>query len=435
MSGIRRREFLVYSALSSIFMSSVSTQEHGTDTEKDGWRKYAGNLRNTSYAPLDEHLVNPDTRWIHETCAQVLSSPSVADGRAYFGSDDGYVYALNAETGATRWRKRLDGPVDSSPAVSNGRLYIGTRGNSMYALDASTGDEIWRFGTGWWVRSSPAVTDGLVYFGSFDGNLYALDSVTGEEVWKYAVGEKVYASPAVHDGRVYVGGFGNSVHAVGAEDGEGRWWFGTDATVGGSPAITDGTVYVLDRRSNLYALSAEMGDALWVAEGDAQTGSSPAVDGERVYICRGNDIVAFNGETGNEVWSHSTEEPIYASNPLATEAAVYTGADDGYFRALQPETGELLWRYDIGDTVRSLPAPYDGRLYFGSYDSNLYALEEEPQESDEVTRDCSGTSSAEYGEQKSLVRDTDARSSVGQYRSKYFVDVLETLLRVLRGFG
>jgi eukaryotic-like serine/threonine-protein kinase len=55
------------------------------------------------------------------------------------GSDDGYVYALNAATGAVRWREQTGGEVDSSPAVSGGMVYIGTDDDAVYAFNAVTG--------------------------------------------------------------------------------------------------------------------------------------------------------------------------------------------------------------------------------------------------------------------------------------------------------
>ena len=53
-----------------------------------------------------------------------FSSPAVANGVVYFGSDDN-VYALNASTGAKLWSYATEA-VDSSPAVANGVVYFGS---------------------------------------------------------------------------------------------------------------------------------------------------------------------------------------------------------------------------------------------------------------------------------------------------------------------
>ena len=57
----------------------------------------------------------------------------------YVGSDDHYVYALNAATGAYIWSYKTGGSIDSSPAVANGIVYIGSEDHKVYALNAATG--------------------------------------------------------------------------------------------------------------------------------------------------------------------------------------------------------------------------------------------------------------------------------------------------------
>jgi outer membrane protein assembly factor BamB len=47
----------------------------------------------------------------------------------YIGSEDNFVYALNAKTGAKLWSYNL-GSVDSSPAVVDGMVYVGADGDN-----------------------------------------------------------------------------------------------------------------------------------------------------------------------------------------------------------------------------------------------------------------------------------------------------------------
>jgi hypothetical protein len=63
--------------------------------------------------------------------------------------------------------------VQSSPAVAGGRVYVGSDDAKVYCLDASTGAKIWSYLTGDRVVSSPAIVDGVVYIGSYDGKVYA----------------------------------------------------------------------------------------------------------------------------------------------------------------------------------------------------------------------------------------------------------------------
>ena len=68
----------------------------------------------------------------------------------------------------------------SSPAVANGVVYVGSQDDNVYALNASTGARLWSFTTGGSVFfSSPGVANGVVYVGSEDFKIYAFDKTGG----------------------------------------------------------------------------------------------------------------------------------------------------------------------------------------------------------------------------------------------------------------
>ena len=78
-------------------------------------------------------------------------------------------------TGEEKWSYLTGGIVDSSPAVADGVVYVGSQDHTLYALDARTGKRLWSYATGSSIVSSPTVADGAVYVGSNDHNLYAFN--------------------------------------------------------------------------------------------------------------------------------------------------------------------------------------------------------------------------------------------------------------------
>ena len=75
-------------------------------------------------------------------------------------SEDGFLYALDAATGALRWRAKL-GFSGSTPAIANALVWIGDDAGHLVALDARTGRELWRsspFTLGDLAKGTPAQT-------------------------------------------------------------------------------------------------------------------------------------------------------------------------------------------------------------------------------------------------------------------------------------
>jgi outer membrane protein assembly factor BamB len=74
----------------------------------------------------------------------VYSSPGVANGVVYVGSDDGNLYAFNARgttdcSGSPKlclplWQSTIGPAVDSSPTIANGMVYIASGTGTLYAF-------------------------------------------------------------------------------------------------------------------------------------------------------------------------------------------------------------------------------------------------------------------------------------------------------------
>jgi outer membrane protein assembly factor BamB len=126
------------------------------------------------------------------------------DDKVFFGSVDGYLYALKIEDGSLIWKFKTDGDIYSSPAVTESLVYIGSNDYFMYAVDQATGKLRWKFETGGIIRSSPIAVGDKLFFGSYDGNFYVLDRFSGKLLWKYQTKGMISSSPAYYDGKIYI---------------------------------------------------------------------------------------------------------------------------------------------------------------------------------------------------------------------------------------
>src|SRR5438874_435835 len=101
----------------------------------------------------------------------------------------------------------------SQPAVYRGRVFVGSQDGSVYALDAETGCVHWSTTVQAEVRSGITVAEvegkPALFFGDSSGYLYGLDGATGKQLWKLRLDEhaaaKVTSTPVFYQGRLYIG--------------------------------------------------------------------------------------------------------------------------------------------------------------------------------------------------------------------------------------
>jgi outer membrane protein assembly factor BamB len=135
------------------------------------------------------------------------ASPALAGDRAYFGTFNYEVLALDLKAKQIAWRySDPEGqfPFYSSAALTGSRVIVGGRDKRVHALDASTGKAAWTFATRARIDASPVVAGDRVFVGSYDGRLYALDVETGNKLWEFNAGAALAASPAIASGRVII---------------------------------------------------------------------------------------------------------------------------------------------------------------------------------------------------------------------------------------
>lgn len=96
-------------------------------------------------------------------------------------------------------------------------------------------------------------------------------------------------------------------------------------------------------------------------------GSAPEVAGPGGY--RG-EFIAWDATTGRKVWGIKEPYPVWGG-ALATKGdVVFYGTLDGWFKAANARTGEVLWKFKVGSGVVGSPMTYlgpDGKQYVAVY--------------------------------------------------------------------
>lgn len=399
------------------------------------------------------------------------ATPAIAGGLLILGTQGGselfkdgaHVIAVDKASGAPAWRTRVEtqanAVITQSAAVHEGRAYVGvssweeyvaakvagheccTFRGSLVALDAATGAIRWKTftapnapgysGNAVW-GGMPAIDAelGLVYVTT--GNSYnvpqlLLDCVAAARRAKSAAAESacVAAEPAN-----YVDAFVAMDLATGAI----AWGTpalpydpytvscfepqpnpqncprpgGPDYDFAQGPALFAATLDGRSRnlvgagqKSGVYwALERDSGAVLWqtkVGPGSALGGMEwgSATDRERIYVAvanyakrpwtllghgadAGRDIAhgfwsALDPATGEILWQ--TADPnrggrdmgaVTVANGVVFAGSMSAGPDDDTMFALDAASGDILWRFASGGSVASGPAVADGVVYWGT---------------------------------------------------------------------
>jgi eukaryotic-like serine/threonine-protein kinase len=161
------------------------------------------------------------------------------------------------------------------------------------------------------------------------------------------------------------------------------WRFKTSHPILSSPIIDQGSVYFGGCDSTFYSVSLTDGKVKWRLKTQGQIRSTPLIHNRFIFLNGGDGIIyKLNKTSGTIVWSsHVGTEKQYdfadyhQSSPILYEGVLYFGLGDGSVTAIEEATGEKLWSYQTGDAVHTTPAISGDKIFVGSFDGNVYALD------------------------------------------------------------
>ena len=364
----------------------------------------------------------------HQSSGPIIAGGKIVSGRGCMpeaGPNACVVTAHDAATGEELWRRRLiPGPGEPGDETWGGvpfkerrhvgawmvpsydpalnLVYIGTSvtspapkfliggvanthlyHNSTLALDADTGDIAWYYqhlNDHWdldhpferllvdtavapdpaavtWInpRLQPGERRRVVTgIPGKTGVVYTLDRETGEFLWaRPTVAQNVISNidgatgAVTENGEVVFTSEGQEVMACPT------WQGGKDWEAGAYSPLTNLMYMPLRHTCGRMLASADVG---WYAL-TVRTEVTPGED----YL---GTIQAISAETGETVWTH--DQPAFTMSLVATGGGLVFGGDaNGRFKALDHETGDVLWEINLGSPVTGFPVTYavDGRQY------------------------------------------------------------------------
>lgn len=218
---------------------AARTRQPPVQVDNNDWPVFRadnfGSVRSLAVVPEQTRVL-----WTYSSPAAITpTAPTAAGSLVFLGGSDGIVRALEAATGKLAWSDYTEGEIRLPPTLADGKAYVGSGDGWVYAWETS-GAPLWRFRAApverripvygtlqstWPAASGVLVDTGTAYvaagLANFDGtHVYALDSATGAIKWQNNTsghldpvshtGVGVQGHMLIHDGKLFLAG-GNAV--------------------------------------------------------------------------------------------------------------------------------------------------------------------------------------------------------------------------------
>ncbi len=283
--------------------------------------------------------------------AKLAGGITLAYQRAYIGTENGEVIAINQEDGSIEWRTKVPGEVLAAPAIDAGVVVVNTVAGTLVGIDANTGELKWQNESDvppLTLRgvSAPAAANGGAIVGLATGRLLVAIIDSGLTAW-----EQVVAKPA------------------GATELE------RIVDVDSKPLIFGGTIFVVSYGGALSAIELRTGQVIWNRE--YASFRNVSIFGNRLFVTDNNsNLYAIDRRNGVELWSSGELRRRNLTEATPVGDYIVVGDKFGYIHWFTQEEGEYVSRLAVGDddedeSIYTAPVFQDNLLVVQTRDGEL----------------------------------------------------------------
>lgn len=296
-----------------------------------------------------------------------VSSPVRDRDRIIVGSGSGWLFAF-AQNGKLLWSADAGARIRSTPAIANGTVFAGTNAGQVIAVSANTGARLWSFDTRGArqpfsfkdndtrsVVTEPIVVGKIVIAGGRDGNIYGIDATSGKELWHETHDGGSWILGLAGDGDRFYSASGSAfiIQAASASTGHEIWRAKAHGALFGGLALADTTVVTNGSFGSISAFDTRSGTEEWRFILPDTPLSSPLVTRDTVYTGSddGSVYALATVRTGGESlerfvyrFSNQPKAGFYFFKPEVIDAINGGLANSGYVP---------LGTHDLGDALRS----------------------------------------------------------------------------------
>ena len=314
--------------------------------------------------------------------------PAFDGSTVYAASDEGELFAIDAETGDTRWERPLEamsngrgwrlwkqgvreGGLQSSVGVGENLVVVAGRSGVVFAVAADDGTPRWETQASAEVLAAPLVVSGVVIVRSQDGRVVGLGAADGKERWRFdraipTLSSRGASAPVAAGGLVLVGNDDGTIVALRPEDGvavweaivaepEGRSELDRLVDIDGDIAVGADAVYATSVRGMTAAVSIGTGQVIWTRDNGGANALDLTADGVLLADKTGT-LWSLDRSTGSALWRQEGLLRRQPSGVVMAGALAVVGDLEGYLHWFDPATGNVRARERVA-RARLLATP------------------------------------------------------------------------------
>ncbi|WJG10517.1 outer membrane protein assembly factor BamB [Aliiglaciecola sp. LCG003] len=316
---------------------------------KEIWKRDLATYPNDSWFSFISNI------WSSGISAKISGGLTISYETVFFGTEDGEVFALDANTGETKWRVKVRGEVIAPPAVDEQVVVVNTGSGTLFALNATTGEQLWSYDSDVPALSlrgisTPVAVNGGAIVGTATGKLVVNILASGQTAW-----EETISAPS------------------GATELE------RIVDIDSEPVVLAGIIYVISFDGTLASVELRTGRIIWKREYNSYR--RIGVAGNSLYVTDVNsNMYSIDRRNGVELWSQSALKKRNLTAPEPIGDYVVVGDKYGYLHWMNQSDGQIVARMDIGgddedEGIYVEPVTNGNKLYAQTRDGELVAIE------------------------------------------------------------
>ncbi len=294
------------------------------------------------------------------------SSLSAQENILYITSQDGMLYAVDANSGHLLWSKQF--PPNPFIQILNGTVYVYVNDmaplTSLWALQSTHGTLLWQVHETTFSRII-ANNSGVTLLQTEDRAVEALRTSDGHVLWS----QPVYVdanSPVIADSQAaYLNTDGGQLTAINILNGKVLWRVPQKYTLQGTLLLSHALIYLASIDDTIYTFHTHDGSPVWQANMHQIINGAMTITNNRLYVHSNDGLEhTLDATTGILLWTSFIGQPAsyqhistantYAQSVQTTPFLVYITEQNGMLNALRYTDGKILWTRQITDQPQLL---------------------------------------------------------------------------------